>query len=96
MIEFNTSTEIIELLAQKVEKARKKKKITQKELAQKAGVSYGSYRGFIDNNILSLSSFISIFQVLNLHRELNTLVKINATKTIAQMREEDKALEGGR
>jgi len=93
MIEFNTTTEIIELLAQKVEKARKKKKVTQKELAQKAGISYGSYRGFIDNNIMSLSSFISIFQVLNLYHELNTLVKINEIKTIAEMREEDKALD---
>lgn len=95
MIEFNTSIEIMELLAQKVEKTRKKKKITQKELAQRAGVSYGSYRGFIDNNILSLSAFISIFQVLNLYQELNTLVKINETKTIAEMRKEDKALKRG-
>lgn len=83
MIEFNTTSEIIKLLAQKIEKVRKKKKITQKELAQKAGVSYGSYRGFIDNNILSLRSFISILQVLNLYQELNMLVKIDEIKTIA-------------
>lgn len=95
MIEFNTTSEIIKLLAQKVEKVRKKKKITQKELAQKAGVSYGSYRGFVDNHILSLISFISILQVLDLYQELNTLVEINETKTIAQMREEDKVLKKG-
>jgi len=96
MIEFNTATEIIEIISKKVEKRRKKKKLTQKELALKAGVSYGSYRGFIDNNVLSLTGFISILQVLNLNNELNNLVKASDKKTIAEMREEDEKNKRGK
>ncbi|PCI28032.1 MAG: hypothetical protein COB67_07200 [SAR324 cluster bacterium] len=69
---------------------RKNQKITQKNLAKKAGVSYGSYRELIDNNSISLSSFISILHVLGLFKELNDLVKDNEVKSISQMKAEDR------
>lgn len=91
MLELNTSTEIVEMLVKKIEKTRKSKKITQKELASKAGIPYGTYRGLVDSNTISLVSFISIFQVLGLYNELNTLVENKKIKTIKEMKEEDKA-----
>jgi len=90
MIEFNTPTEIISLVVLKIEKLRKRKKITQKELALKSGIPYGSYREMIDNKSISLKNFISILQVLNMTTELKCLVENTEVKTIAQMREEDK------
>ena len=90
MIEFNTPTEIISLAVSKIEKVRKKKKITQKELSLKSGVPYGSYREMVDNKSISLKNFISILQVLDMFTELKCLVKNTEVKTIAQMREEDK------
>jgi len=90
MVELNTPTEIIVLLVKKIEKRRKNQKMTQKVLAKKAGVSYGSYRELIDNNSVSLTSFISILHVLGLFKELNELVKDNEVKSIAQMKEEDR------
>jgi len=90
MIELNTSSEIIQLLVQKIETKRKKAKITQKNLAKKAGVSYGSYREFIDNSSISLYSFISLLHVLGLFDELKVLVDNTQVKTIAQMKAEDK------
>ena len=90
MIELNTPSEIITLLVNKIEKRRKNQKMTQKILAKKAGVSYGSYRELIDNNAVSLISFISILHVLGLFKELNELVKDNEVKSIAQMKAEDR------
>jgi transcriptional regulator with XRE-family HTH domain len=90
MVELNTTSEIITLLVNKIEKRRKNQKITQKNLAKKAGVSYGSYRELIDNNSISLASFISILHVLGLFRELNDLLKDNEVKSIAQMKAEDR------
>ena len=90
MVELNTPSEIITLLVNKIEKRRKNQKMTQKVLAKKAGVSYGSYRELIDNNSVSLTSFISILHVLGLFKELNALVKDNEVKSIAQMKEEDR------
>ena len=90
MVELSTPSEIIALLVKKIEKRRKKQKMTQKVLAQKAGVSYGSYRELIDNNSVSLVSFISILHVLGLFKELNVLVNDNEVKSIAQMKAEDR------
>lgn len=90
MIEFNTPTEIISLVVLKIEKVRKRKKITQKELSLKSGIPYGSYREMIDNKSISLKNFISILQVLNMLTELKCLVENTEVKTIAQMKEEDK------
>ena len=90
MIELSTSTEIIKLLVDKIEKKRKKSKITQKNLAKKSGMSYGAYREFIDNSSISLASFISLFHVLGLFSELKTLVENKEVKSIAQMKEEDR------
>ena len=90
MVELSTPSEIIALLVKKIEKRRKKQKMTQKVLAKKAGVSYGSYRELIDNNSVSLASFISILHVLGLFNELTVLVKDNEVKSIAQMKAEDR------
>ena len=90
MIELSTTSEIIALLVKKIEKRRKNQKMTQKILAKRAGVSYGSYRELIDNNSVSLASFISILHVLGLFKELNDLVKDNEVKSIAQMKAEDR------
>ena len=90
MVELSTPSEIISILVKKIEKRRKNQKMTQKVLAKKAGVSYGSYRELIDNNSVSLASFISILHVLGLFQELNNLVKDNEVKTIAQMKAEDR------
>ncbi len=90
MVELNTPSEIITLLVNKIEKRRKNQKMTQKVLAKKAGVSYGSYRELIDNKSVSLASFIAILHVLGLFKELNDLVKDNEVKSIAQMKAEER------
>ena len=92
MLEFNTPVEVIKMLIQKIEQVRIQKKMTQKEFASKAGIAYGTYRSFLDLNNISLHNFIAIYQVLGFYDELNTLVKINKTKTIKEMKEEAESL----
>jgi len=90
MLQLNTPTEIIVLFAKKIESVRIDKNITQKELALRAGIAYGSYRNFIDIQKISLINFISILQTLDLVSELEQLAKIQKPITIAQLKEENK------
>ena len=90
MIQLYTASEIITKLSQKIEKVRKDKKITQRELADRAGMPYGTYRGLIDSGTMSLNGFISLYQVLDLSQELESLIKINTSKTIKELKEQSK------
>jgi len=90
MLQLNTAIEINELLAKKIEAVRIDKNITQKELALRAGITYGSYRNFIDIQKISLINFISLLQTLDLIPELEQLTKIQKPKTIAELKAENK------
>ena len=90
MLQLNTPTEIIILFAKKIESVRIDKNLTQKELALRAGITYGSYRNFIDIQKISLINFISILQTLDLISELEQLTKIQKPITIAQLKQENK------
>ncbi len=90
MLQLNTPVEIIELLAKKIEVVRIDKNFTQKELALRAGITYGSYRNFIDIQKISLVNFISLLQTLDLISELEQLTKIQKPKTIAELKTENK------
>jgi len=94
MIELNTPSEILKMTITKVEAVRKKKKINQKDFAKKAGMPYGTYRAFIDTKIISFENIISLYQVLGLYSDLDMFVSINATKTIQELKDEDKARRG--
>ena len=86
MIELNTSKEILVMLSDKIEKERISQNISQKDLASKSGISYGTYRNFIDIQTISLMNFISLFHTLGLYSEINSMVKIENIKTIAQLK----------
>jgi transcriptional regulator with XRE-family HTH domain len=77
-IELNTPSEIIIMLAKKIEVARIDKKITQKDFAKKAGMTYGSYT-------------ISLMQTLGLYSELTSLVKVSEVKTIKELKQNNAA-----
>lgn len=70
---WETPSEIALNLAKRVRGIRRKKKITQKQLAGRCNVSYGALKKFEQTGEISLISLIKIAMELNLTDEINAL-----------------------
>lgn len=68
-----TWTEINNDSAQKIVRLRKRKKITQKQLAARSGVSLGSLKRFEQSGEISLQSLTKIAIALDVENELEDL-----------------------
>lgn len=68
-----TWTEINNDIAQKIVRLRKRKKITQKKLAARSGVSLGSVKRFEQSGEISLQSLTKIAIALDVENELEDL-----------------------
>ena len=68
-----TWTEINNNIAQKIVRLRKRKKITQKQLAARSGVSLGSLKRFEQSGEISLQSLTKIAIALDVENELEGL-----------------------
>lgn len=61
------------LLAKRISAVRKRRKITQKALSEKSGVSFGSLKRFEQTGEISLLSFTKLAVALEIEGELETL-----------------------
>ena len=68
-----TWSEINNEIARKIIRLRKRKKITQKELAARSGVSLGSLKRFEQSGEISLQSLTKIAIALDVEEELENL-----------------------
>ena len=68
-----TWTEINNDIAQNIVRLRKRKKITQKQLAARSGVSLGSLKRFEQSGEISLQSLTKIAIALDVENELEDL-----------------------
>ena len=68
-----TWTEINNDIAQKIVRLRKRKKITQKQLAARSGVSLGSLKRFEQSGEISLQSLTKIAIARDVENELEDL-----------------------
>lgn len=68
-------TGIVYELVKRVKAARKKKKLTQRQLAERTGVSYGSIRRFEQTGEISLLSLVKIANALDCLEDFNELFK---------------------
>ena len=68
-----TWSEINNEIAKKIIRLRKRKKITQKELAARSGVSLGSLKRFEQSGEISLQSLTKIAIALDVEGELENL-----------------------
>lgn len=68
-----TPSEINRIIAKNITTLRKRKKISQKELSLKSGVSYGSIRRFEHEGEISLTSLTKIALALGVSEELEKL-----------------------
>lgn len=72
-IGWYTPSDVTKSLAAKIKNIRKRKKITQKQLAARSNVSYASLRKFEQTGQISLESFVKLTMELGLVSEINAL-----------------------
>lgn len=70
---WDTPSDITKRLAENVKKVRKRKKITQQQLAARSNVSYATLRKFERTGQISLESFVKLTMELGFSRELDDL-----------------------
>ncbi len=70
---WDTPSDVALKLANRIKDIRKRKKITQKELAGRSNVSYATLRKFEKTGQISLESFIKLTMELGLIQEINSL-----------------------
>lgn len=68
-----TYNEINTELAKRIASLRKRKKLSQSELAKRSGVSFGSVKRFEQTGAISLASLTKIAIALEVETELDTL-----------------------
>ena len=88
---WDTPSDVTLRLAQRLRAIRKRKKITQQQLAGRSNVSYATLRKFEKTGQISLESFIKLTMELGVIQEINQLFTepvytsieevINASKT---------------
>lgn len=86
-----TWNEIDNAIANRMVKLRKRKKITQKALAAKSGVSLGSIKRFEQSGEISLQSLTKLAIALEVEGELDTLFDSVPFQSIEEViNEQDK------
>lgn len=70
-----TDDEILKHIARQTQELRKQKKMTQKEFAKKAGISYGTYIKFENQGSISLKGFLTILRYLGRLKNILSLLE---------------------
>ena len=83
-------------IAQREKALRKKKQLTQVQLAKKSGVSLGSLRRFEQTGNISLESLVAICFALGCEEELDTLFSKQAYSSIQEVIDDARAISGSR
>ena len=71
--EFKTADDIDRILAKRLKDIRKRKKLSQENLAYKSGVSLGSLKRFESTGKISLLSFTKLAKVLGYSDDIEDL-----------------------
>ena len=87
---FDTPSDVAIRLANKIKSIRKRRKITQKQLAGRSNVSYASLRKFEATGQISLESFIKLVMELGLKDELDNLFSTPVYNSIDEVINERK------
>ena len=82
---INTPNTIAQQVAKNFRNARKKMKITIKELSERSGVSYSSIRRFEKTGEISFMSLIKIASILNMENQIADLFPQPMPTTIEEV-----------
>ncbi len=83
-LDIQSSSDIAAEIAERVKTRRKEKKWTQEQLAERSGVSFGSYKRFERIHEISLDSLIKIAIALKMEKDFDSLF---AKKTFSSLDE---------
>ena len=86
---WKTSEERALEIAERIKKRRREKKLTQKELAGRAGVSYGSLKRFEQTGRIELVSLISLANALYLEDDFDDLFARKGYASIQEVIDEN-------
>ncbi|MDY4999374.1 MAG: helix-turn-helix transcriptional regulator [Lachnospiraceae bacterium] len=87
---FDTPSDVAIRLANKIKSIRKRRKITQKQLAGRSNVSYATLRKFEATGQISLESFIKLVMEFGLKDELDNLFSTPVYNSIDEVINERK------
>ena len=87
---LETPAEINASLAKRVKRIRKRRKITQKQLAQRSNVSYGALKKFEQTGEISLLSLTKIAMELGLDKEIKSLFTAPVYLSIEEVINDEK------
>ena len=87
---LDTPSDIAVKLAQKMKSIRKRRRITQKQMAARSNVSYATFRKFEKTGRISLESFIKISMELGLTNELVNLFSTPGYSSIEEVINEQR------
>lgn len=87
LLSLTTPTEVQQALAEKLKSARKAKKLSRDQLAQKSTVPASTIKKFETTGQISLRQFILLWQCVENLEQLNALTKqqTNEPKSIAEV-----------
>lgn len=80
-----TPSEVADIVRKNFKKCRKFKKISQRELATRSGVSYGSLRRFESTGKISLENLLALAIVLETRDEFEKLFTKREYKTLQEL-----------
>ncbi|MBE6014422.1 MAG: helix-turn-helix transcriptional regulator [Lachnospiraceae bacterium] len=88
---WDTPSDVSKRLADKLRSIRKRKKITQKQLAERSNVTYASLRRFERTGNISLESFVKLAMELGVIDEINNLFTRPVYGSIEEVINEQKS-----
>jgi transcriptional regulator with XRE-family HTH domain len=98
-IKDDSPNAIIDSIAQRVKERRLEKNFTQKELASRAGLSFGTYRRFETCGEISLRGLVMIALALDMTNDFETIFSTQSYNSINEILNLEKTKQrkrGGR
>ncbi|SFG06471.1 helix-turn-helix domain-containing protein [Oribacterium sp. WCC10] len=87
---WDLPSDVTKRLASRMKNIRKRKKLTQKQLAGRSNVSYATLRKFESSGQISLESFVKLTMELGLVNEINELFTKPVYNSIEEVINESK------
>ncbi len=90
-LEQKTAPQIAEAVAERVRKRRKERHLTQAELAERAGMSFASYKRFEQKHEIAFDSLVKIAIALGCEKDFDALFATPFFSSIEELIRSEKS-----